>query len=128
MAKTKGAADHHPNNLPPSVERTNKTNVPSVQSYHVAHVLGTGKENRITSAELCSILGIDRRTLQRFVNEDRRTGAWIISFSDETGGYCLAESLEEYERFCQWLIKKQSGSVALFRGQLKRIERTDFGG
>ena len=54
MTKTKQAADHSANNLPPSVERTNQKNVPSAQSYHVAQILGTGKKNRITSAELCS--------------------------------------------------------------------------
>lgn len=119
MTKTKQAADHSANNLPPSVERTNQTSVPSAQSYHVAHVLGTGKKNRITSEELCSCLDINRRTLQKLVNEDRRAGAWIISFSDEIGGYCLAESQEEYESFCQWLIKKQLGSVKFFRKQIK---------
>lgn len=119
MTKTKQAADHSANNLPPSVERTNQKNVPSAQSYHVAHILGTGKKNRITTAELCSFFDITKRTLQRFVNEDRRAGAWIISFNDEMGGYCLAKDQGEYEAFCHGQIKKQLDSVTFFRKQIK---------
>jgi len=93
-------------------------------SYHVAHFLDIGKKNRMTTEELCDRLDCNRRALQRMVNEDRKNGAWIISFSDETGGYCLAESQEEYESFCEWLIKKQLGSAAFFRRLIKNYDVT----
>ena len=44
MKKTKKAADYLWNNQLPSVERTHRKNVPSEQSYHVAHIFGIGKE------------------------------------------------------------------------------------
>lgn len=118
MERTKQAAGLVEGNCCPESRKDIKP-ISTKEVYHVAHYLGIGSKNRLTSEELCRILGCNKRSLQDHVTEDRKRRAWIVSFSDDLGGYALAESQEQYEAFCKWLIKKQTSSAAFFRNLIK---------
>lgn len=69
-------------------------------------VLSTGRENAITSRELCKLLNLHPRELTQQVQNERRAGKPICATAAGSGGYYLAESKQEMERFCRALLHR----------------------
>lgn len=72
----------------------------------VAEALLQGRENARTTRELCKVLNLKPRELTQQIQNERRAGQPICSTNTGTGGYYLAESKQEMERFCRALLHR----------------------
>lgn len=71
--------------------------------YTLAEVLKHGAENAIPSSELCVMLGVDLRTLNKLVQDARRQHIPVCSsMSGSKTGLFLGDA-EEIERTCRQL-------------------------
>ena len=68
--------------------------------------------NPIPQNKVCEITNLDAREVRRAIETLRRAG-WLIcaSYDSNQGGYYLAQSKEEYERFSKSLKNK---AVSIF--------------
>lgn len=65
----------------------------------VSDVLSYGQANAIPLRHLCTLTGLDGRTVRARIADERRTGTAILS--DNSSGYYLSASEEEKARFVQ---------------------------
>lgn len=72
----------------------------------VYELLPTGKSNAVRKEKLCAKLGIDARTLRKYIMKERQDGAVILS-NAKTGGYYRPSTPEELDEF----IKTQKGQI-----------------
>lgn len=73
----------------------------------ICKLLSRGEKNAVTASELCTILGIGRRSLIEQVKRERRAGLPICaSCNNANPGYFLAESQEEMQAYCNSLSKR----------------------
>ena len=93
----------------------------------IVELLPKGKENAISTADLCRMIGVDSvRNLRALVAEERKAGKVIASCS--TGGYYIPTDAKEIEDFVHTLDSKaKSIMVALqsARKLLKTVEDED---
>jgi len=74
----------------------------------IHELLFEGPENAQTARELCSLLGIDHRTLTATIERERRAGLPICASSDtRSPGYFLAEDQETMRRYCARLDHRE---------------------
>lgn len=72
----------------------------------VYELLPTGKNNAVRKEKLCAKLGIDARTLRKYIMQERQNGAVILS-NARTGGYYIPSTPEELDEF----IRMQKGQI-----------------
>ena len=72
----------------------------------VHELLAEGRANARTSRELCKVLNITPRELTRAVQKERREEQPICATATGSGGYYLAETKEEMQRFCNALLHR----------------------
>lgn len=63
----------------------------------IVDVLLSGQANAVPLEVLCSVTGIDGRTVRRMIAEERKAGAPILS--DNANGYFLPATDDERARF-----------------------------
>lgn len=66
----------------------------------VYELLPTGKNNAVRKEKLCAKLGINARTLRKYIMLERQNGAVILS-NAKTGGYYIPSTPEELDEFVQ---------------------------
>ena len=66
----------------------------------VYELLPTGKNNAVKKETLCAKLGINARTLRKYIMLERQNGAVILS-NAKTGGYYIPSTPEELDEFVQ---------------------------
>lgn len=69
----------------------------------VSDLLEYGARNAKTSTELCKVLGISRKELQRYIYNERRRGVAICADTGRNPGYYLAEDAHELRAYCECL-------------------------
>lgn len=117
------AQDHTPEQGAAATVEPEKTD-----SIHfvVMETLRTGKENAISSQELCDYLGFDSvRELQHEIARERKAGAVILSTCQDGGGYFLPGNDREVRQFIRTLENRAKNTfVALrsARGLLRQQE------
>lgn len=65
----------------------------------IRDLLARGRENRLTTAELCALTGLSRRELQSRIREERLSGTLILSTRGGDGGYFLPSNRAEIINF-----------------------------
>ncbi len=89
----------------------------------VSTMLKTGKENAISGADLCQILGIPIRILARTIEQERRDGAPICASMGSPYGYYLAANQKEMDDYCASLRKRAGEIFRTRRACLKSKEK-----
>ena len=94
----------------------------------ICELLAIGKENAITSRDLCRTLQLkDVRELRLMVERERRAGAVILSSEK---GYFLPGNKYEVERFIRTTSKKARSTMYCMKSAkkyLKDLEAVDNG-
>lgn len=84
--------------------------------------LPQGKENAISSTELCAILGFENtRALQLDIARARENGQVILSAT--TGGYYLPKDNAEIEEFIAILRARAINTFKALKSARKRLEK-----
>ena len=106
---------HRDDRLGMSVKQST-TAAPSGQR-SIADLLGVGKENGLTGAQLARLTGVDRRTVQDMVSRERIAGAPICA--DAVNGYFLGESADEVRRCAKGLFRRAHAVRMAAAGMLR---------
>ena len=78
----------------------------------VSEYLMTGAENATASKDLCIVIGLTRRELEREIMTERRQGVPICaSCNGLNPGYYLADDRETMESYCKTL-RQRMGEIA----------------
>ena len=73
----------------------------------ISDYLHTGRDNARTGRDLARQLHCHIRDISRGIEYERRQGVPIIaSYDSERGGYYLAETAEELQRYCDILDRR----------------------
>lgn len=115
VAALERANGHRDDHLGMSVKQST-TAAPSGQQ-SIAGMLGVGKENGLTGAQLARLTGVDRRTVQDMVARERIAGAPICS--DGVNGYFLGESADEVRRCAKGLFRRAHAVQLAAAGMLR---------
>ena len=83
----------------------------------IADLLGVGKENGLTGAQLARLTGVDRRTVQDMVSRERIAGAPICA--DAVNGYFLGDSADEVRRCAKGLFRRAHAVRMAAAGMLR---------
>ncbi|WP_097002695.1 hypothetical protein [Lacrimispora amygdalina] len=98
-------------------------------NFIVIEALQAGKENAISTHDLCTYLGFESvRELQHEIARERKAGAVILSTCQEGGGYFLPGTDSEVRQFIRTLENRAKNTfVALrsARGFLRQQEVTE---
>ena len=87
----------------------------------VTDILYTGKENARPSKELCSILGLSKRELQKAIEKERRAGEPICASTDkDTPGYYLAADEYELAEYCG-ILGHRAKEIYITRQSLVKV-------
>ena len=100
--------------MPSTAQST--TAAPSGQQ-SIAALLGVGKDNGLTGAQLARLTGVDRRTVQDMVSRERIAGAPICA--DAVNGYFLGESADEVRRCAKGLFRRAHAVRMAAAGMLR---------
>ena len=100
--------------MPSTAQST--TAAPSGQR-SIADLLGVGKENGLTGAQLARLTGVDRRTVQDMVSRERIAGAPICA--DAVNGYFLGESADEVRKCAKGLFRRAHAVQMAAAGMLR---------
>lgn len=84
----------------------------------IYELLAHGKSNVTSMDYLEKITGKSKRTIQKIINEERKTGAFICSLKNGKG-YFIAETIEEKEEFYK-TYKSQAISILEMLKQFKK--------
>ena len=106
---------HRDDHLGMSVKQST-TAAPSGQQSIVA-LLGVGKDNGLTGAQLARLTGVDRRTVQDMVSRERVAGAPICA--DGVNGYFLGESADEVRKCAKGLFRRAHAVQMAAAGMLR---------
>lgn len=84
-----------------------------------------GKDNALSSTQLCKMLGLTVRELQTAVEQERRSGAAICAYCGADGkqGYYLAKDKEELLDYCETLKRRAQKIFTTRQYCLKTAER-----
>ncbi|MDO4175586.1 MAG: hypothetical protein Q4D42_12565 [Eubacteriales bacterium] len=82
-----------------------------------------GKENAISTAELCSIVNVTPRELQKMIERERRCGALILSRTK--GGYFKSNDRAELSEFVRTLNNRARSTIASLQGAKDALDRID---
>ncbi len=85
--------------------------------------LHEGKENAITSRELCALLNITGRDVTAAVERERREGKPICASTGTNPGYYLAADRETMESYCKSLHHREKEIARTRRACIKTIAR-----
>lgn len=85
----------------------------------IADLLCRGQENAVPLRDLCSITGLDGRTVRRMVELERRAGIPILSSVGGTTGYFLPGNPAEVERFAKSMFSR-AREIALTANAVRR--------
>ena len=86
--------------------------------------LPKGKENAISSTELCAVLGFENtRALQIDIAKARESGQVILSAT--TGGYYLPKDNKEIEEFIAILRARAINTFKALKSAKERLEQID---
>jgi len=122
MGLMKEAQGHTPEQGAAATVKPEKT----CDSFIVMEALPTGKENAISSQELCSYLKFDNvRELQKEIARERKAGAVILSTCQEGGGYFLPGNDQEVKQFIKTLENRAINTFAALhsaKGLLRQQE------
>lgn len=88
----------------------------------ISEMLKAGEQNATTSGELCRALNLHPRELTQQVQRERRAGKPICATSTGKGGYYLAETKEEMQRFCRALWHRAGEIHKTRRACMKSID------
>lgn len=92
--------------------------------YTVYDELASGKENAISTADLCKRLDLkSSRELRKLVEIERKAGKVILSSS--TGGYYKAANKAEIEEFVKMTERKGIHTLAAVQSAKKALEVLD---
>ena len=83
----------------------------------IAALLGVGKDNGLTGAQLARLTGVDRRTVQDMVSRERVAGAPICA--DGVNGYFLGESADEVRKCAKGLFRRAHAVQMAAAGMLR---------
>lgn len=83
--------------LPTGFPVSNSITATDDRQFKVSDLLGHGQVNAVPLRHLCSLTGLDGRTVRAMIAAERRTGAAILS--DNATGYFLPANEEEKARF-----------------------------
>lgn len=95
----------------------------------VYELLPTGKNNAVKKETLCAKLGINARTLRKYIMLERQNGAVILS-NAKTGGYYIPSTPEELDEFVQMQkgqIFSRFRSIKSAQGMKKQLEEQKSG-
>lgn len=106
---------HRDDHLGMSVKQST-TAVPSGQR-SIAGLLGVGKENGLTGAQLARLTGVDRRTVQDMVSRERMAGAPICA--DAVNGYFLGGSANEVKKCAKGMFHRAHAVQMAAAGMLR---------
>lgn len=106
---------HRDDRLGMSVKQS-VTAAPSGQQ-SIAALLGVGKDNGLTGAQLARLTGVDRRTVQDMVSRERIAGAPICA--DGVNGYFLGESADEVRKCAKGLFRRAHAVQMAAAGMLR---------
>lgn len=86
-------------------------------------LLPEGKENAISTAELCGIVSVTPRELQKMIERERRYGALILSSTK--GGYFKSNDRAELSEFVRTLNNRARNTIASLQGAKDALDRLD---
>lgn len=86
-------------------------------------LLPEGKENAISTAGLCSLVGVTPRELQKMIERERRQGALILSST--AGGYFTSDDREEILGFVRTLRNRARNTFASLQSAQDALNRID---
>ena len=84
----------------------------------IASVLHRGRENSTTCREISRITGLDRRQITKTIQQERQSGAPILS---DPSGYWIAENEAEL-RSCIKALHARAGEIHRTAQALERLE------
>lgn len=85
----------------------------------IADLLCRGQENAVPLRDLCSMTGLDGRTVRRTIERERRAGIPILSSVSGTTGYFLPGNPAEVERFAKSMFSR-AREIALTANAVRR--------
>ena len=85
----------------------------------IADLLCRGQENAVPLQDLCSITGLNGRTVRRMVEQERRAGIPILSSVGGVTGYYLPANPAEVERFAKSMFSR-AREIALTANAVRR--------
>ena len=85
----------------------------------IADLLCRGQDNAVPLRDLCSITGLDGRTVRRMVEQERRAGIPILSSVGGVTGYYLPANSMEVERFAKSMFSR-AREIALTANAVRR--------
>lgn len=85
----------------------------------IADLLCRGQENAVPLQDLCSMTGLDGRTVRRMIEQERRAGIPILSSVGGTTGYFLPGNPAEVERFAKSMFSR-TREIALTANAVRR--------
>ena len=89
----------------------------------VHEILLKGENGAITGRDLCTLLNLKPRDLQKLIERERREGAPICaSYDSRNPGYFLAATQEEMRIYCGRLRKRAGEIFKTRRACLKSME------
>ena len=89
----------------------------------IIELLAEGKENAISTKDLCEAVGgVSVRELRKMVADERMAGAVIASSS--TGGYYIPSNRSEIEEFVRTLDSKARSIMVVLRSARKFLKMT----
>lgn len=109
------ANGHRDDHLGMSVKQSTAAAPSGQQS--IAALLGVGKDNGLTGAQLARLTGVDRRTVQDMVSRERVAGAPICA--DGVNGYFLGESADEVRKCAKGLFRRAHAVQMAAAGMLR---------
>jgi len=88
----------------------------NILPFVVMEALPAGKENAISSQDLCTYLGFNNvRELQHEIARERKAGAIILSTCQDGGGYFLPENDQEVRQFIRTLENRAKNTYAALK-------------
>ena len=94
----------------------------------VKELLKKGIKNTLSTDDLCYILDLSPRELQKKIAEEREAGAVIISTSKGHGGYYLPENRKDIEKFIAALSKRAGNTFKALKSAKELLKCIDENG
>lgn len=112
--KRMGLMEEAQNHTPQGASANAKPN--KTLPFVVMEALHNGKENAVSSQELCTYLGFNSvRELQHEISRERNAGAVILSTCQDGGGYFLPENDREVRQFIKTLESRAKNTFLALR-------------
>ena len=98
--------------------------VRTVKKKNIIDVLPVGKENAISTEELCRILEVpNKRSLQKIISAERKKGNLILSH--HSGGYYTSNDRNEIREFERTLERRAKNTLATLKGVKKYLDQIE---